>query len=649
MLVLVLGSMATSCRERPPSSYAQTRPAPTVGWPSYGGDPGGARFSTAAQIDRSNVSGLRPAWVYRTGDLAAKPEAMKRSAFEATPILVGDELVMCTPFNDIIALDPQTGRQRWRHDAGVSTTLIPGNGFHCRGVAQWTDPRVRPDAPCATRILVGTVDARLLAVDARTGAACASFGIGGVVKLNPGRPLEWPGEYGVDSAPTVVDDLVVVGSAVSDGRRVAAPLGAVHAFDARTGALRWSFDPIPRAAAAPASRSWPRSPPSEGAANVWSTMSVDPGRDLIFLPTSSPSPDYFGGSRAGDDRDSDSVVALKAKTGEVAWAYQVVHHDLWDYDVPGQPGLYTIVKDDGRRRDVVVTATKSGFLFVLDRDTGRPVFPVREAPAPQGGAPGEHLSPTQPTPVVTPPLAPDHLAPDQAFGLTPWDRGACRRKIAALRNDGRFTPPSLQGSLEYPFYGGGAEWGSTAFDPALNLVFVNVNSLAGAVRLTLRRHRAALQASLPKGEEIAEQAGTPYLMTREVLLSPWGLPCSPPPWGTLQAIDMATGKRAWTTPLGTTHDIAPFGIALRYGVPNLGGPIATSGGLVFIGAAVDDYLRAFDTASGRELWKGRLPAGGQATPMTYVWRGRQYVVIAAGGHATSHTRLGDSVVAFALP
>ena len=635
---------------REASLHIAVAAAPPAGWGSYGGDPGGARFSTAVQIDRANVQYLRRAWEFRTGDLARDPTSVARSGFEATPILVGDTLIVCSPFDEVIALDPGTGAARWRFDPMVRRDLQPASNFVCRGVAAWRDrDPARAAAACGSRILLATIDARLIALDARNGAPCRGFGAGGQVKIDPGRPLEWPGEFGMDSAPAIVRDTVVVGSAISDDRHIVAPRGAVRAFDVRTGAPRWQYDPVPTDRAKALADGWPDVPVRTGQGNVWVPISVDPARNMVFLPTSSPSVDFYGGDRPGDNRETTSVVALDASDGHVVWSFQEVHHNLWDYDVPGQPGLYRI-RQGGRMRDVVVSAAKTGLLFVLDRDTGKPVFPVIERPVPQGGLPGERLSPTQPIPIRPGLLARARLGPDDAFGITPFDRAGCRRQIAALRNDGLFTPPSIRGTLQLPFSGGGANWGSTSFAADRNIVVVNVNNIAGVLTLRPRRDEEALRRSLPKGQEIYQMTGTPYVATRSLLLSGLGVPCNPPPWGELIGIDMATGLVKWRSTLGTTRDLSPLGLArFKWGTPNLGGPITTAAGLVFIGAAFDNYLRAFDSGTGEELWKGRLPAGGQATPMTYAWRGRQYVVIAAGGNARSRTTLGDSIVAFALP
>ncbi len=611
------------------------------GWPHYGGDAGGTRYSTAAQITPANVDGLRRQWLYRTGDVDRRdPALMKRIKFETTPILVDDKLVLCSAFNEVIALDPGDGRERWRFDPKVATDRRPANRYNCRGVAQWRDPQAKPDAACATRIYTGTVDARVIALDARDGRPCADFGSAGTVQIDPGA-LRWPGEFQITSAPVAHSvgsgGIVVVGSAISDNGRAAAPSGRVRAFDARSGALRWSWEPIQPAAPGA---------DTPGGGNVWAPMSIDEARGLVFLPTSSPSPDFYGGLRPGANRHGNSVVALNLADGSLAWAFQVVKHDVWDYDLAAQPTLATL-PIDGAPRDVVIQATKQGLVFVLDRATGVPVYPVEERAVPQGGAPGETLSPTQTFPVDVPPLVPSKLDPNQAFGVLGFDRARCRERIEALRNKGLYTPPSLQGTAIYPFTGGGVNWGGVAVDPA-GVVYVNTTRAVQVVTLIPRDRFDAVRAANP-GKEVSPQTGTPFGMQRELLVSPLGMLCNPPPWGTLAALDLKSRRIVWEKRLGTTEEVAPLGLALATGMPNFGGPVATAGGLVFIGAAMDRYLRAFDAASGAELWRGRVPAAPMATPMTYVWQGRQFVVVAAGGHGEAGVATGDAIVAFALP
>lgn len=619
-----------------------------AGWPHYGGDAGGSRHSTAAAITPENVTDLRQAWVYRTGDMVSRAEDMKHTAFEATPILFEGSLIFCSPFNEVIALDPGTGEQKWRFDPEVATGYRPGNQFVCRGVTPWVDGAATEGAGCAKRIFMGTVDGRVIALDARTGEPCSAFGENGVVQIDPGMELQWPGEFQITSPPSVAGGVVVIGSAISDNRRVDAPKGTVRAFDARSGRPVWEFNPITRGAEDHPT-SWPRGGVAArtGHANVWAPIAADEARGLFFLPTSSPSPDFFGGARAGDNLYANSVVALEAATGKVRWHFQTVHHDVWDYDLPAQPSLVTLTRD-GAPLDAVVQVTKTGFVFVLDRETGKPIFEVEERPVPQDGAAGEFLSPTQPVPVAPPPLVPQHLTAEDAWGLTFWDRNACREKIAAARSEGLYTPPSAQGTIMFPFTGGGANWGGAAFDPATQKLYINTSRAAHLITLIPSENYEAARAAEPN-EEISPQAPTRWAVKRELLLSPFDLPCNPPPWGMLTAVDLSTGTIAWESVLGTVRDLAPVPVPLKWGTPNFGGPIVTAGGVVFISATMDDYLRAFDAASGEELWRGRLPAGGQATPMTYEWEGRQYVVIAAGGHARAGTKLGDFVIAYALP
>src|SRR6478735_9384702 len=604
-------------------------------WEHWGADRGGSRFSPLTQITPGNVGSLVRAWEFRTGDLDIRPpEVMKRTKFQATPLLVEDSLIFCSPFNEVIALDPGSGAQRWRYDPKISTAQRPANRYNCRGVAYWVDDKAPATAACRARIFMNTNDARVIALDARNGIPCADFGANGEVRIETGIPLDWPGEFQITSAPVIVRDTVIVGSAIADNRRVEAPPGTVRAFDARTGRPRWSFDPLLHDGI------------NAGHANVWAPMSVDEERGLVFLPTSSPSPDFWGGKRPGNNDYANSVVALRAETGERAWSFQTVHHDLWDYDLPAQPTLARIDTGEGMR-DVVIQPTKQGFVFVLDRDTGKPVWPVEERAVPQGGAEGEQLSPTQPFPTHVPPLLSQQISADDVFGLIPfWERGACRAQVAAARNHGLYTPPSTQGTAVFPMTGGGVNWGSAAFDPVNQILYANVSRAIHIIKLL---PRAAVPDGFnpPPGHDFGRQQGAPFAMTRAVALSPLGLPCNKPPWGEMVAVDLKAGKILWRSRVGTTEDRAPLGIAFPWGTPFVNGVATTAGGLAFTGA-MDAYLRAFDARSGQELWQGRLPVPGVANPMTYLWKGEQYVAIGAGGHSESGTSIGDSVVAFRL-
>jgi quinoprotein glucose dehydrogenase len=632
------------------SSIANSQASKDTDWPTYGNDPGGMRYSPLSEINRENVSKLKVAWTFHTGDVSDGSHDRRRSGFETTPIVVEGTLYFTTPFNRVIALDPATGKQRWSYDPKIDLTLDYGDGLVNRGVATWLDSARPAGKPCHRRIYEALQDARLVSLDAATGKPCLDFGDNGLVNLRdvPGYRAGW---YHMTSPPAVIDDLVVVGSAIDDNQRAQMPAGVVRAFDARTGALRWSWDPIPIPAAtsyenpAKENKAW-----QTGAANAWSIMSVDPQRDLIFVPTGSASPDFFGGLRPGDNKWANAVVALHAKTGKIVWGFQLVHHDLWDYDTASPPLLTTLLHH-GRDVPVVIQGNKTGFLYVLNRDTGEPVFPVEERPVPQSDVPGESASPTQPFPVTPPPLAPQKISLDDAWGITPQDRETCRNWIRGLRNEGIFTPPSLQGSLAVPGNLGGMTWSGYAFDPLHSLLVVNTNNLIAKVKLIPRADFWRDEVRTENGD-YAPQAGTVYGMFRRFLQAPSDLPCTAPPWGMLTAVDMTEGKVRWQVPFGSMQDFGGKQSPVPPGSINLGGPIATAGGLVFIAGTFDPFLRAFDIESGKELWKAQLPASGHATPMTYRLgrNGKQYVVIAAGGHPKiTEESLSDALVAFALP
>ena len=607
---------------------------PACAWEHWGGDRGGQRFSPLAQITPANVGNLVRAFEFHTGDLVARtPALMARTKFEATPLLVEDSLIFCTPFNEVIALDPATGAQKWRYDPKISPSQRPGNRYVCRGVTYWVDEQAAKGAACSSRIFMGTNDYRVIALDARSGTPCADFGANGEVKIEIGKPLLWPGEFQITSPPVVSHGVVVVGSSISDNVRVDAPLGTVRAFDARTGVARWSFDPLVHDGI------------SAGHANVWAPMSSDEARGLVFLPTTSPSPDFFGGKRPGNNEHANSVVALRAETGELVWSFQAVHHDVWDYDLPAQPTLARIDTGEGMR-DVVIQPTKQGFVFVLDRDTGKPVWPVEERAVPQGGVEGETLSPTQPFPTHVPDLMPQRFAPEDEFKFPPIiGSPSCDAQLSGLRNDGLYTPPSTQGTVIFPMTGGGVNWGGAAFDPVNQILYANTSYAVHLVKLIPRAEAEAFKP--PPGVDFGSQIGAPFAMTRKVAMSKLGLLCNKPPWGALVALDLKAGKILWRSAVGTTEDRAPLGIAFKWGTPLVNGVAITAGGLVFTGA-MDAYLRAFDAKSGEELWQGRLPVPGVANPMTYLWKGEQYVAIAAGGHSEAGTTIGDSVVAFRL-
>jgi quinoprotein glucose dehydrogenase len=574
------------------------------------------RYSTLKQIDTKNVARLRVAWTYHTGALEPATDLNRKAAFEATPLLFDGLLYLTTPFNHVIALDPTTGAEKWKYDPKVDRSHDYSEVTN-RGVAAWLDARAAKTAPCRMLVFEGTIDARLLAIDAKSGTLCYS------VDLTKDVDYRHRGDYEVTSAPTVIGDVVITGSAIGDNGAVDMERGIVRAFEARTGKLRWTWDPIPWSSG---------QKPRTGAANAWSTFAADPARDLVFIPTGSASPDYYGGARPGDNRHANSVVALRASTGRLVWGFQVVHHDLWDYDVASQPALI-----DFRGKPAVVVNTKMGNLFVLDRVTGKPLSPVEERAVPKSEIPGETASPTQPIPTWSA-LVPQKLSAGEAFGPTAEIREWCRATIGSLRNEGMFTPPSLQGTLVFPGNIGGVNWGGAAWDPRANVVFVNTNRLAAMVKAIPRDELpAAIRTARDSGRDIefGRQTGAPYAMSRDWLLSSARTPCNPPPWGVLVAFDLEAGKVRWQAQVGP--------------LVTLGGPIATAGGLVFTGAGMDTYFRAFDSATGAELWKAELPASPQSTPMSYAVAGRQFVVICAGGHGKLRTKMGDAVVAFTLP
>ena len=621
-------------------------------WGYYGGDAFGQRYSSLDQIRRDNVRNLTVAWTYRTGELGAGFARSGKLTFEATPVLAFGLLYVETATNIVIALDPETGMQRWRYDPRVDRSQKYSD-VAARGVSVWEDTDTKREGACVHRIFLGTLDARLIALDAGTGQPCVDFGSGGQIDLTAGIRIRDRADYLVTSPPTILGDAVVVGSSIGDNRANDVERGVIRAFDARSGAQRWSFDPIPDGPTHPAAGNWNLTQAAAtGGANAWGTMSVDEEHGYVLVPTGSASPDFYGGQRLGDNRFANSLLALDAASGKLVWYQQLVHHDLWDFDVAAQPVLLDI-DVQGIPVPAVIQATKTGMLYVFERTKGHPLFPVTERPVPRSLVPGETAAATQPFSSIPSLVSQRRLRPEDAWGVTFWDRGKCRDLIASYRNEGIFTPPDLRGTILSPGYIGGVNWGGIAVDEARQRVFAAVNHLPMVVTLM---NQQTLQQQSGSGNyphsEFARQSGTPYGMRREPLLSPWGLPCTAPPWGTLVSIDLRRNRIVWQVPLGSTEGIGPWFAPTRdFGTPLMGGPIATAGDLVLVAAAMDSYFRAFDLETGRELWKYRLPAGGQATPMTYrAGRDqRQFIVIAAGGHGSLGTPRGDYLIAFALP
>ncbi|MEM9878109.1 MAG: pyrroloquinoline quinone-dependent dehydrogenase [Pseudomonadota bacterium] len=614
-------------------------------WHHFGNDIGGSQYSPLDTINRGTVSNLEVAWTHRSGDYNDLPFGKGGTRLLVTPIKAGDTLYFCTPYHRVLAVNARTGQEIWSFDpyapqasTGQALDNAEMQPFHCRGVSYWQDAQ-KADAQttCSSRIFVSSRTARVYALDALTGQTCQDFGAAaghpGFVSHhdfeNFGAPV-----VGMSSPPLVINDLVVTGMGAYDALPNAVD-GIVRAFDARTGARVWSFNPIPE--------------PMRnitGAANVWTPMSADVERGLIFVPTSSPSPDHFGGARTAPLPLTDATVALDAATGEVIWSYQTVRHDVYDYDLPGHALSVTIQKD-GTRHDVAIQQTKMGWMFVLDRDTGENVWPVEEVAIPQSDIAGERTAATQPIPVLPERFAQTSLAREDLFGLTPFDRRACEKKFDSLRYDGVFTPASAGGSLLFPSALGGGNWGGAAYDPGSNQLIIKAGNLATYIKIF------AIDDPDPQepgaGFVTRKMPGTPYQVHGNWFLSPLGVPCTPPPWGTLTAIDMSSGKINWQIPVGQSKR---YGLTVPesfgWGSPIVGGPLATAGGLVFMAGALDAKIRAFDVNTGEEVWERKLKVPATAVPMTYMAGGEQYIVVAVGGDSLGKTKTYDQIVAFKL-
>lgn len=627
-------------------------------WTAYGRTASGTRFSPAAQITPDNVDKLEVAWTYRTGDTKANyPNSKSAFMFQAVPLKVGDLLYFCTPHDIVVALDANTGAERWRHDPRANDSGVPM--LVCRGVSYFEASE--PVADCPARVLVGTIDGRMIALDAKTGQRCQSFGKNGEISLREGLGKFDPGFHYATSPATIIGNAAVIGGFVLDGISTGEPSGVVRAFDARSGQLLWAWDlgkvdgdKVDGAkAGGPGGTKDPNSPfYTPGTPNAWTVFSADPQLGLVYVPTGNATPDYYGAPRSAlSDKYSSSVVALDAATGKVRWSFQTVHHDIWDYDIGSQPVLVDLPVN-GATVPALIQPTKHGEIYLLDRRTGAALAEVQEKPAPQGNVPGERYAATQPWSVGMPSFTPPPLEESDMWGATPLDQLWCRLQFRQMDYRGKFTPPALHRTLQYPGNFGVIDWGSVAVDESRGLMLVNTSYMPMTVRLVPRAEYEKLSPDQMAGKHhggIMPQKGTPYAVEFAPFMSPLGLPCNAPPWGQMSAVDLKARKLVWQSPLGTTQDHAPLGIKVP-GVFNLGGSVATQGGVTFIAATIDNYLRAFDTRDGRELWKGRLPAGGQSNPMTYTGSdGRQYVVIAAGGHGFMDTTHGDHVVAYALP
>jgi quinoprotein glucose dehydrogenase len=620
---------------------SETRVAPGE-WHAYGRTEGGSHYSPLDAITPDNVANLQEVWHYHTGDVRL-PEDPTETTYEVTPIIIDGTLYLCTPHQIAIALDPQTGEERWRYDSGSGVNSQRQHQT-CRGLSYYELAGAAANAACGKRVFLPTADARLIALDAASGKVCPGFGENGVVDLSANMPYYYAGSYYSTSPPVIAHGLIVIGGAVNDNVSTTEPSGVIRAYRADTGALVWNFDtgnPEQTEPIAAGDTYTPNSP------NAWSILSVDPDLGMVYAPIGNAPPDQWGGQRTDEtERFSSSVIALDLETGALRWVFQTVHHDLWDMDVPSQPQLVDL-QVDAEMVPALVQATKQGDIYVLDRRTGEPILPVTDEPAPQGAVEGDFTAATQPVSALT--FAPRPLRESDMWGTTLLDQLYCRIRFHSLDYQSRYTPPSTNGAIVYPGNFGTFNWGGVAIDPVRQVVFANPVYLAFTVTLIPRADDETSYVS--EGEPgFNENCGAPYAAAMKPFLSPIKLPCQAPPWGYVAAADLTTGEVIWRHRNGTVRDLSPVPLPLEMGVPAIGGPIVTAGGVMFHSGTLDNYVRAFDVRSGTELWRARLPAGGQATPMTYLGAdGRQYLVIVAGGHGSTGTDAGDSIIAYALP
>ena len=624
-------------------------------WPVYGGTGAARRYSPLAQINPANVGKLKRVWMAHTGDL---PSARAKGTYgaENTPLKVGDSLYLCTPKNIMIALDPATGKEKWRFDPKVPDEAIPYTAA-CRGVVYYATPGAAAGAPCAARVIEGTLDARLIAVDARNGKPCADFGANGQVDAKAGMGKVPPGFVSINSPPTLVRGVLVTGHQVLDGQDRWAPSGVIQGFDAVTGKLRWAWDMMHPDwnGAPPAGQEWARGTP-----NMWTMASGDEQLGLVYLPMGNAAADYYSSLRRPEENAfATSLVALDVTTGKPRWRFQAVRKDVWDYDFGAQATLV-----DYKGVPALVLPSKQGDIYIIDRRTGQPLTPVGEMKVPGGGVEPEQRAATQPVSLWHTLRKPD-LTERDMWGMSPIDQMICRIQFRRASYKGFFTPPVSKGhSIQYPGYNGGTDWGGIAVDPLRGVIVANYNDMPNYVRL-VPRAEADRKGWTPRDQARGKiggvegagdpQANTPYAIN---VNAGWRMPvtgmlCKQPPYGGIRAIDIATGKTIWDRPLGEARTNGPFGIPsmlpITIGTPNNGGSVITAGGLIFVAAATDNLIRAIDMRTGKTVWKDVLPAGGQATPMTYEMNGKQYLVLYAGGHHFMETPVGDEVVAYALP
>ncbi|MBZ9797270.1 membrane-bound PQQ-dependent dehydrogenase, glucose/quinate/shikimate family [Mesorhizobium sp. ES1-4] len=641
----------------PPAQADTTIHQAGSNWPVYGGSELATRYSPLKQITADNVAKLTKVWDFHTGDMPSKAAAGKYSP-ENTPLEVDGHLFACSAKGIVISANAATGKEEWRYDPKVSDDAIP-YGATCRGVAYYATPGANAEQPCATRILWGTLDARLIAIDARTGKACSDFGQQGVVDLTQGLGKTVPGWYSVTAPPTIVRGIAILGAQVQDGQAEDAPSGVVRGYDVISGKLVWAWDMghPDRTGAPPQGDTYTRGTP-----NMWTVAAADPQLGYVYLPLGNASVDYYGVDRKGfENQYNSSIVAIDVTTGKPVWHFQTVHHDLWDYDLGSQPTLVDFPTADGKVPAIIVPS-KQGQIYVLDRKTGKPLFPVEERPVPSGGVEPEKLSKTQPYSGYAH-LDQPVLTEKNMWGMSPLDQLYCRIQFRQAFYQGEYTPPTVEKPfIEYPGYNGGSDWGSVAVDTDNGILIANYNDMPNYNQLLPRKEADKIgfkSIEQGGGSQKAKDMGSPQMGSPYAIAvnAGWrlstGLLCSEPPYGHIRAIELKTGKTLWDEPLGEAVENGPWGIPsmlpVDIGTPNNGGPLVTAGGLIFIAAATDDKLRAIDIKTGKVVWQVDLPAGGQATPMTYEVNGRQYVVIAPGGHHFMETKIGDEVIAYALP
>lgn len=613
-------------------------------WHQYGRTPYGQRYSPLAQITPENVGTLQVAWQYQTGDVK-RPDDIGETTYQVTPLKIRDTLYMCTPHNLAIALDAASGKEKWKFDA--NSGMNPDRQHQtCRGVTYYADPAATAGSACAERVYLPTADARLIALDAANGKVCESFADKGTLHLETGMKYNPAGYYYSTSPPVITAGKIIIGGAVNDNYSTQEQSGVIRAFDVKTGALVWNWDSGNPDVTAPLPEGQTYTTNSP---NSWSVFSYDDTLNLVYIPLGNQVPDQLGMGRSEHvEKYSSSIVALDITTGAVRWVRQTVHHDLWDMDVPAQPVLIDITGKDGQPVPALVGPTKQGDLYVLDRRTGEPIIPVKEIPAPSGAIPEDFTAPTQPISDLT--FSPPPLTDKNMWGVTMFDQLACRIDFKRLKYEGRYTPPSLEGSLIYPGNFGTFNWGSVAVDPERQVMFGMPTYLAFTSRL-VPRDQIPPKEQDQKGSEqgLNRNDGAPYGVFMGPFLGPLGIPCQAPPWGYVAGVDLKTGQIAYKHRNGTVRDMTPLPLPFKVGVPGIGGPMITKGGVAFLGAAVDNYIRAYDLTNGKVLWEGRLPAGGQSTPMSYATDdGTQFVLIVAGGHGSVGTKPGDYVIAYKL-